>query len=117
MDRPNRDMIRPVRSRGNGTWLPDGRCQIRVTVTLPNGVKKKKAVHGRTLRDAQAAAAKLRATKPKAATTLFEDLVELYREGPLQSLSAKTVEAYEWAIGPWLARWAKLPVGSVTVPS
>lgn len=93
----------PRRSNLSGTKLPDGRYQIRVTLTRLDGAKVRKPVYGKTLGEAQqkahaliyesgrslqesytvaeAAEAWRAAWRIKPATTGIRILLERHREG------------------------------------
>lgn len=109
-------MIGAMRSKNNGTRLSDGRYQIRVTITLPDGTKVKKSVSAKKLKTAQEKAEKLRNQKPKSVVTTLGALVKEFREhGAYSRYAGSSKEVFDWAFGHW-KDFEKEPVGAITTP-
>lgn len=109
-------MIHPVRAKGTGTRLKDGTYKVRVTITLPDGAKKRVSRKSKRLSDAQSEAWKVKKGKSASVVTL-EALVRSYREeGAYASHEQATKDVFDWGIKPALARWKNLPVAQLTTP-
>lgn len=90
-----------MRARRQGTKLPDGRWQVRVSVTHPNGAKTLKAFNRPTQREAQNAALtyekELTEGTPRLDMTLGQ-LLDWWLENHVSTKKPKTIKQYEGTI-------------------
>jgi integrase len=106
------------RSNLEGTKLPDGRWQIRVTVTQLDGSKRRVPLYGSTKAEAQEKAHALIHEDRRSignGTTVGE-LAKVWKQRSWSELAPKTVQCYERSLGHILAQWKDSPVDSLTTP-
>lgn len=106
------------RSNLEGTKLPDGRWQIRVTLTRLDGTKIRKPVYGKTKAEAQEKAHELIHEQRRSignGTTVGE-LAKLWKERCWSDLAPKTIQCYERSIKHILLNWEFVAVDSLTTP-
>lgn len=106
------------RSNLEGTKLPDGRWQIRVTLTRLDGAKTRKPVYGKTKAEAQEKAHELIHEHRRSignGTTVGE-LSKVWKARCFADLAPKTVQCYERSLKTVLATWEHTPVDSLTTP-
>ena len=86
-----------MRAPLSATKRKDGRWQITVTLTRPNGAKIRKCLYRKTQREAQVAARELLANNPRRTAPSEFTIAELFdycEQGPWRKLSARTLEQY-----------------------
>ncbi len=106
------------RSNLEGTKLPDGRWQIRVTLTRLDGAKIRKPVYGKTKAEAQEKAHELIHEQRRSignGTTVGE-LAKVWKARCFGDLAPKTIQCYERSLKTVLATWEDTPVDSLTTP-
>ncbi|MDE2102997.1 MAG: tyrosine-type recombinase/integrase [Patescibacteria group bacterium] len=105
-----------MRAAGSGTKRADGRWQLLVTLTRPDGTKKRKYVYGASQREAQAAAARLIAENPRRVgrqPKTLEDLMEVYRAERWPAFARGTIEQHRPAYVRILAHFGDVDVRDI----
>lgn len=106
------------RSNLEGTKLPDGRWQIRVTLTRLDGSKSRRAVYGTTKAEAQEKAHLLIHQERRSIGngTTVKELADIWKHRAWGELAPKTIQCYERSLKHILATWGTIPVDSLTTP-
>lgn len=108
-----------MRAPLTGTPRKDGRWQIVVALTRPDGAKVRKCFIRKTQREVQAAARELLAHNPKreaASDFTVTDLLDYCEHGPWKKLSARTLEQYAHCGTRIKEKFAMTKVSDLSVP-
>ena len=108
-----------MRAAGAGTELSDGRWQVRITLTLPNGHKVRKALYGASQREAQdAARVYLHGSGRNLPLSItIAELCDIYESARKAELKAGTWRKYGPAIKFFRARFAHLQAHALDRPT
>lgn len=106
-----------MRSALSGTPRKDGRWEIAVTLTRPDGSKQKKRLYAKTQREVQAKARELlaggRTAHPR---TTVNDMIDFCEHGPWKRLGPRTLEQYVWASKRIRAEFGRKQIAALTMP-
>lgn len=108
-----------MRAPLTGTKKKDGRWQIVVSLTRPDGAKIRKCLNRKTQREVQAAARELLSDNPKRESPsefTVADLFDYCEQGPWKKLAARTLEQYVHCGKRIRDRFATTRVSGLSVP-